>query len=279
MSHPAQQQAVISLMGEQYQRIRAIEAEWSIRFREEDLRPRIDHFHDCVRALSSGDPPAYARGGRLTVEYLAYDLAELRRIPAKPVGVINRTTEKSPTGALVVAGTSSQSRRTPDQKTRSELASLYTQYTVLFSALFAVPADDDFRARSEQAEAQGEDLAAVKAVLEKLLKGTITARDAEAALMHVERDDLRDRMLDLLARGKPQPSDTMRALTQISTISQGLRDDKKRVEAAHLSYATGQLAVYEESRDLVKKMAANGLNLAGKFLEQATRNASMGRGR
>jgi hypothetical protein len=37
--------------------------------------------------------------------------------------------------------------------------------------------------------------------------------------------------------------------------------------------------VYEESRDMIKKLAGAGMNLAGKFLETAVRNAGQGRGR
>ena len=278
MKHSDGQQAVIALMGEQFARIRAIEAEWGIRLREADMRPRIEHFHDAIRALSSGDAKAYERGGRLTVEYLAYDLAQLRVIPAKPLGAIHRGTEKSASGALVVAGDAGV-RALPDQRTRSELAKLYTQYTVFFAALFAHRADEDFQVRSEQTEQQMDDLATVLAVLQKLLKGQVSAREAEDAMMHVERDDLRERMGAMLRKGKPSPADMTQAMTAIGTIKLGLQKEKKTVADAHLSYATGQLAVYEESRDVVKRMAAQGLNLAGKFLEQATRNAGVGRGR
>lgn len=272
------QQAVIALMGELYGHIRPIEAEWGIRFREQDLRPRIEHFHDAVRALSAGDAKAYGRGGRLSVEYLAYDLAQLRIVPQKPVGHINRATQKAPQGSLVVAG-EPPLRSLPDQRTRSELAKLYQQYTVFYAALFAAQAEEDFHVRSEQAEQQMDDLASIVAVLQKLLKGQISTRDAEQAMMHVERDDLRERMSAMLRKGKPGPADLTQAMASVGTIKQGLLHEKKTVADAHLSYATGQLAVYEDSRDTVKKMAAQGLNLAGKFLEQAARNAGMGRGR
>lgn len=278
MKHSEGQNAVITLMGELHGRIRPTEEEWGIRFREADLRPRIEHFHDAVRALSSGDAKAYARGGRLTVEYLAYDLAQLRIIQTKPVGTINRATLPSSGTALMVAGEPG-ARALPDQRTRSELAKLYAQYTVFYAALFATQAGEDFQVRSEQAEQQMGDLASVQALLQKLLKGQISAREAEDALMHVEHDGLRERMSSMLRKGRPSPADLTQATGMIGAIKQGLQKEKKTLADAHLSYATGQLAVYEESRDTVKSMAAQGLNLAGKFLEQAARNAGMGRGR
>lgn len=271
------QKAVVALMGELFARIRPIEETWGIRLREADLRPRIEHFHDAVRALTSGDAKAYERGGRLSVEYLAYDLAQLRAVQAKPVGSINRATQKPAPGTVMVAGEGG--RALPDQRTRGELAKLYQQYTVFYAALFATQADEDFQVRSEQAEQQMDDLAGIQAVLQKLLKGQLSAREAEEAMMHVERDDLRERMTELLRKGKPSPADMTRAMQTIATIKQGLQGEKKKVADAHLTYATGQLAVYEESRELVKQMMGQGLNLAGKFLQQAAQQAGMGRGR
>lgn len=272
------QQAVMALMGEQYALIRAIEAEWGIRFREADVRPRIEHFHDAVRALSAHDAKAFGKGGRLSVEYLAYDLAQLRAIPKKPVGHINNATQPREAKAVTVQGDIA-APRLPDQRTRSELVKLYQQYTVFYAALFATQAEEDFQVRSEQAEQQMDDMAQVQAVLQKLLKGQMTTRDAEMALMHVERDDVRERMSAMLRKGAPSPADMTQAVGMIGTIRQGLAAEKKSVADAHLSYATGQLAVYEESRDLVKRMAGQGLNLAGKFLAQAAQQAGMGRGR
>ncbi len=276
MKHSEGQQAVVALMGELYARILPIEAQWGIGLREQDLRARIEHFHDAVRALSAGNSTAYGKGGRLSVEYLAYDLAQLRIIGTKPMTGVRRR-EVVTQGALVPLGQAA-SPGMPDQRTRGELAKLYQQYTVFYAALFAPVAEDDFRLRSEQAEQQMDDLASVLAVLQQLMKGAISAREADDAMVHVEHDALRERMSAMLKQAKPRAADVTQAITSIGTIKQGLVADKKSVADAHLRYATGQLAVYEDGRDVVKQMAAKGLNLAGKFLEQAARNAAMGRG-
>ena len=39
--------------------------------------------------------------------------------------------------------------------------------------------------------------------------------------------------------------------------------------AAHMTYATGQLAIYENSRDTIKKMAVKGFNIVGDFVADA----------
>lgn len=273
----AGQEAVVKLITEQYQRIRPIEEEWGIRYAEADMRPRVEHFHDAVRALVGGTGDV-GRGGRLSVEYLAYDLAQLRGIQDKPIGAINRMTQQSEAGAVVPVGAPA-ARRTPDSKTRMELSALYVFYTLLYSALFAQVAGDGFKERSEQAESQMDDLVRIQQVLAQLVKGQITAREAEGELMHVERDDLREAMAAMVRKGSFSPADMMKAQGMISTIRQGLSQEKKTIEQAHMHYATAQLAIYEQSRDAVKKMAGQGLNLAGKFLEAATQGVGQGRGR
>lgn len=278
MKHDAAgQEAVVRLLTEQYQRIRPIEEEWGIRLREDDLRPRIEHFHDAVRALLAGGGDPYIKGGRLSVEYLAYDLAQLRVIQEKPIGRINRMTQKSVSGELVPLGVGG--RTSPDSKVRMELSALYVFYTLLYSALFARTAEDGFQVRSEQAETQADDLARIEQILKALVKGQITAREAEEEFMHVDRDDLREAMQGMVRKGKLSPADMMKAQGMVSTIRQGLAANKKSAEQAHLSYVTAQLAVFEASQDAVKTMARQGLNLAGQFLEAATRGAGQGRRR
>lgn len=282
MKHSEEQRAVIALMGEHFARIREIELVWGIRFSAQDLRPRIEHFHDAVRALSSGNADPYSKHARLSVEYLAYDLAQLRLIESKPMGSINFSTSAPPTGAenaLVRASSASAKGRMPDQKTRRELVALYTHYTVLFAALFAPTAEDGFRVRSEQAEAELSDMAVIEQALKQLIAGTMSNKQAQDALMHVDRDDVREALMTILYKGKVSPSDMTQAQSMVATIKQGLSKEKKAVSEAHTHYAMAQLAIYEASRDMVKQMAAKGLNLAGKFLENATRAAGQGRGR
>lgn len=53
----------------------------------------------------------------------------------------------------------------------------------------------------------------------------------------------------------------------------------KTVEQAHFAFATAQLAIYENAKEVVKKMAVNGLNIVGNFVENAVREATRGAGR
>ena len=62
----SQQQAIIELMTGKYAQILPIEQEWGIRLHEGDMRPRIEHFHDAVRALTSGEANIYEKNSRLS---------------------------------------------------------------------------------------------------------------------------------------------------------------------------------------------------------------------
>ena len=74
-----EQSAIIELMHGKYQLLLPIESEWGIRLHEGDMRPRIEHFHDAVRAYTSSSADVYAKKSRLSVEHLAYDLAQIAR--------------------------------------------------------------------------------------------------------------------------------------------------------------------------------------------------------
>ena len=276
------QAAIIELMHGKYQRILAAETQWGIRLKEGDMRPRIEHFHDAVRALTSGEADIYAKNSRLSVEHLAYDIALLRQIQNKPVGTINRVTEKSASTAVVKQGQAGASPpRMPPQQVRAELAANYRDYTVFFAAMFAEVADINYQSRSEVIDGSVADVGLVEDVLNKLIAGKMTNAQAAHELMHVERDDLRERLTAMLARKGLSAREKQDAVAMIAQIEKGLDKEKKALEQSHLNYATGQLAVYEDSKDIIKKLGMAGLNLAGKFVENSLKGAgqSQGQGR
>lgn len=274
-----EQEAILNLMHGKYELLLVLEAEWGIRFSEQDMRPRIEHFHDAVRALTSG-ADMYGKHTRLSVEHLAYDLAMLRHIQERPVGTVNRATEKSIGNALMkfMPGSPPPSKL-PPQSVRSELVQHYRDYTVFFAAIFAPVADRNFKSRQEQGDQQIADVGLVEDILEKLANGQMDVATAQGELNHVEQDDLRERIQNLLASKKLTAKEKQEALAMIGAIEKGLKDEQKRVDEAHTSYVTGQLAVYEDAKDIVKKLAGAGLNLAGKFLQNAMQQAGQGRGR
>lgn len=275
----AEQAAIIELMHGKYSQLLPIETEWGIRLHEGDWRPRIEHFHDAVRALTSGEGDLYAKQSRLSVENLAYDLGQLRQIQNKPVGLINRATEKSAGSALIKRSEAGASTpKTPPQAVRGQLVSLYRDYMVFFAALFAQVADLNYQSRMETAEQSQADLHLIEDVMGKLVAGKISAAEALHELMHVEEDQLRERISGLLARKGLSAREKQEAMALMAQIGRGLAEEKKRLDTAHLNYATGQLAVYEEAKETIKRLQSQGLNLAGKFVEQAMRGQGAGKG-
>lgn len=269
--------ALIPIMTQQYEQIAAIEAQWGIRFKEGDMRPRIEYFHDAVRALSSGTADLYAKNSRLSVEYLAYDLASLREVQAHPLGKIPRR-QSTPTGQeLLVLNADGGSG--PSRGVRAELKQLYKDYTVLFAALFAETADINFKSRSEEVDTSVSDLSKAQGVLKQVASGAINPTQARMLLDGIEMDGLREKMQQALSTKALQAAQASAMIAQLKGAEQKIMTEQKTLDKAHLSYVTGQLAVYQESKDTVKRLAAQGMNLAGKFVQNAMNNAGKGQGK
>lgn len=276
----SEQAAIIELMHGKYGQILELESAWGIRLHEGDWRPRIEHFHDAVRALTSGSADIYAKNSRLSVENLAYDLGQLRQVQAKPVGLINKATEKSASTALVKQGEGGATvPKMPPQTVRGQIVALYRDYTVFFAALFAQVADMNFQSRTDTIDSSVEDLSLIEQVMGQLIAGKMDAASAMNELMHVERDDLRERVQAMLARKQLTAREKQEALAMIAQIEKGLAEEKKKLDGSHMHYATGQLAVYEDAKETIKRIQQQGLNLAGKFVENAMSAAGKGKGR
>ena len=225
--HGGEQAAILELMAGKYAQILPIETEWQIRLKEGDMRPRVEHFHDAVRALTSGKADVYQKNSRLSVEHLAYDLGQLRIIQSKPLGNINRATEKSTGSQLVKKAEAGASySKLPPQAVRAQLVSLYKDYTVFFAALFAEIADRNFQARSEAIDSSVEDLSLVEQVMQQLIAGKLTNAQAMEEMMHVERDDLRERLQQMLSSNQLSAREKQEALALLGKVDNGLANEK-----------------------------------------------------
>src|SRR5437762_2136105 len=81
----SEKDSIVGLLARIYRDIRDIEEEFSLLAGNHDFRPRIEYFHDAIRAFTSQDPAQREPGGRLSIELLAYDLSCLRYIHAMPL--------------------------------------------------------------------------------------------------------------------------------------------------------------------------------------------------
>jgi len=270
MKNSASKQAIIPIVNGVYEEIFVIEKTLAILADGNDYRPRIDYFHDAIRMLTagaSGDP-------RLAVEMLAYDVAMLRHICANPMIRSKAAKNLSPSNAIAIIDDGKVIKA--DSQTKYRLIDAYKKYTVLFVALLAEAADDNYYSRISEANEAVENIAA----LENGIKNTAKKKDVavdieELAEQYVDDPELADKIL----KGFAGKKNKILAGEAVKILQEQIKNTDKKIktiEQAHFNYATGQLAVYENSKDTVKKMAMNGLNVVGDFVENAIRQTGKG---
>lgn len=233
---PAEQESLVQLLTRMYVDICAIETQFRLMAGEGDYRPRIEYFHDAVRAFTSGqlDSP------RLCVEMLAYDLSCLRFLaamplaPFKPHSAHNLEALSPHTDMVEVKPASLNVKaKKPGRETAGRLSDLYKSYGVIFAALFKPTADRDHRDRIEEMDREVEEI------------NTDTKQPKEQRAEKISKKD-----------------------KEIASV-----------DAAHMNYAMAQLGIYEESKDMLKQMAGQGMNIVGKFVESSIREARRQMGR
>ncbi|MFO1242901.1 MAG: hypothetical protein U1E36_06845 [Rickettsiales bacterium] len=268
-----QHQSLIELMSRQYAEIRSLETEYGIFGQEGDFRPRIEYYHDAVRAFTSQSDDGLTKQSRLSVERLAYDVAMLRHIQAKPLHA-GRGQQHFSVGTGVAARGKDGNYPDPGREIRGELQQLYKDYTVLFVALLSEKADRNTQSRLDEMSTAVSDLATLQELLSKLAKGEADMGAVLAAIEQLEMDDLRRAMKSLVAQGKMSAAAMASVKGKLSEATQGIAQEEKALDTAAHQFATGKLAVYEEARDTVKRLAASGMNVAGKFVEGAIAQSS-----
>jgi hypothetical protein len=273
-----QQRRLIQLMDTQYQRIRDIEERFSILGLEGDYRPRIEYYQDAVRALMSGEDNGLDRSSRLSAERIAWDLSMLRHIQAKPVIGGRGQQHLSPHSEVAKSGKHDR-RPSVDRESREALKKQYKDYTVLYVALLAEKADRNATNRIEEMNVLVEDCEMLKSMMEQLSRGEITIGQLIQMLDQIEHDELREALQQMLAARGIGQDEMGAALDKVEHTSKAADKEIKRIDDAMLSLSASQLAVYEASKDMVKGLAGQGLNIAGKHVENAmSQGAGKGRG-
>jgi hypothetical protein len=274
-------QALVSLMDGHYQKIRSIETLWGIMGVEGDFRPRIEYYHDAIRMLMSGEDDPTSKFDRLAPERLAYDVAMLRQIIAKPASAGRGKQNYSAADTLVPLGQAGGGvDHEPDRKQRQELSQFYKDYTVLFVAILAPKVEDNAQIRSEETENVLNDCASLKQALEQVATGSASMEEMVDVVQDLEHDELRKAMKTLLARGQLSKEDIAKAITKLSETRDKVVMEKKTLDQASMNFSMGQLAIYEEAKDTVKRLANQGLNIAGKFVDSTlARGQGGGRGK
>lgn len=279
-----EQEQLIALMTRIYMDLHAIEAEHNLLAGEGDYRPRIEHFHDAVRALSSGDAAHQEPGGRLCVEHLAYDLSALRFLQTMPLATL-----KPHGGVLSSAGTAPvavrdgdlivKSKR-PSRQVREHICELYQHYAVLFAAMMKPLADRDYLDRVDSLNQDVKDLHALVEQLNRLAAGKGSLEQAVSAIQHLEDDALRHELMQFMRAEKHKKKDNLEKLVAFLKGHMGKLDQQiAGIDGAHMNYVMAQLGIFENSRDMLKKLAQQGMNLVGKFVQNAMAESKRDLGR
>jgi len=281
---PQEQEQLIALMTRIYMDLHGIESEHNLLAGEGDYRPRIEHFHDAVRALSSQDAAHLEPGGRLSVELLAYDLSALRYLQTmplaslKPHGGVGTSPGTAPVavrdGDLIV-----KSKR-PSRQVRERICELYQHYAVLFAAMMKPLADRDYLDRVDTLNQDVKDLHGLVDQLNKMAAGKGSLNHVVSAVQHLEDDSLRHELMEFMRADKYKKKDNLIKLVAFLKSHMGKLDQQiAGIDAAHMNYVMAQLGIFEGSRDMLKKLAAQGMNLVGKFVQNAVAESKRDLGR
>ena len=264
------QESIVGLLTRIYTDILAIEEEFQLLIGDGDFRPRIDYFHDAIRTFTALDGQMPPADSRLSVQLLSYDLACLRYIQDMPLSSFKpHSSVQSPSTEIMTAGpgVAVQPKR-PDRNVRARICELYQHYAVLFSALLKPFADNDYHERIDELNEDIKDINALASQLESMAQDKGNIEKLTAAVQHLEEEQLRQLMNLFMQHQKYKNKDELKKL--IAFLKQHVKGKDKliaSIENAHMQYGLSQLGIFENSKDLLKKMAIQGTNLVGKFVE------------
>ncbi|MDX2073307.1 MAG: hypothetical protein SFX19_02950 [Alphaproteobacteria bacterium] len=271
------QQAIVNILLRYWEEISAIEQEFALRVGAGDMRPRIDYFHDAIRAYTT-EHKSKDMESRLAVEQLAYDLRCLRYLATMPLASITHDTHNlSPQSlpAVIAPGLVETSKRI-DRETKMRLTELYEQYGVLFASLLRETVNNDHYERSETIN---EDVTLINQII-AAIEGSLSAQEVASLAVHLKDPHIRQEIMSLLPAMKGKSLHQLNGLIARLKSEQQRKDrELKNVDLSHHNYSTTQLMLYESAREMLMKMAAQGMNLVGQFVESTLRQGQQGRGR
>lgn len=223
------------------------------------------------------------QGGRLSVDWLAYDLSCLKYLTSMPLASFKPHGKEGATATEIIETSSGQpvpADKRPDRTTKSKLSELYQHYSVLFAGLLKPFADNDYYDRSEALEHDAHDIYHLIQQMKQYVNGKVSEPSLKEAINQIEDHTLRTELVAFLQAQKHKQRQEMVKLNQ--KLKQEYTKREKLITGitkAHMDFGLHQLSIFENSRDMVRLMAARGLNIVGKFVESATAQARRDLGR
>ncbi len=133
------------------------------------------------------------------------------------------------------------------------LSDMYRNYSVLFAALLKPAADKSFLALTEQLNAQVIEASRIKSAAQKTETGNT-------------KEGLENADSDIIT-------------AEMDAIIKDADNKLRTIDKAHLHFLADALKAYQASLDLIKKLNARGINLAGTFTAKAGADTTKGRRR
>lgn len=268
------QQAIIALLTEIYLELASIEQRFKLIAGKGDMRPRIDYFHDAIRAFTEGGE----YHPRLSIELLSYDMRCLRYIEKMPLSSFRADEDNSSPSQEVMAmyGDLISTTDNADRKTKARISELYRHYAIIFSALLKPIADRDFKERIANLNNDAGDVSQIIGEFENKADAKIISKMAQK----VEQKELRIIIATFIQKKKHKnPEDVKKLLGHLKKYVKQQDAKIKAIDKAHMEFSTAQLAVFEESKDMLKELATKGTNLIGKFVEASVADTRRQMGR
>ncbi|MEK6746489.1 MAG: hypothetical protein AABY33_05610 [Pseudomonadota bacterium] len=268
------QQAIIALLTEIYLEIASIEQKFKLIAGKGDMRPRIDYFHDAIRAFTGGGQ--YHQ--RLSVELLSYDMRCLRYIEKMPLSSFRNDGDNSSPSQEVMNmdGDLISTSDSADRGVRARISELYQHYAIMFSALLKPMADRNYKERTSIINNDAKDISVIIGELEN----KADAKTITGMAQNLDEKELRIILSTFIQQKKHKnPEDIKKLLGHLKKLVKQKDAKIKAIDKAHMEFATTQLAVFEESKDMLKNLAAKGMNLIGKFVEASVADTRRQMGR
>ncbi len=268
------QQAIIALLTEIYLEIASIEQKFKLIAGKGDMRPRIDYFHDAIRAFTDGGQ----YHPRLSVELLSYDMRCLRYIEKMPLSSFRNDGDNSSPSQEVMNmdGDLISTSDSANRGVRARISELYQHYAIMFSALLKPMADRDYKERTGIINNDAKDISVIIGELEN----KADAKTITSMAQNLEEKELKVILSTFIQQKKHKnPEDIKKLLGHLKRLVKQKDDKIKAIDKAHMEFATAQLAVFEQSKDMLKNLAAKGMNLIGKFVEASVADTRRQMGR
>jgi hypothetical protein len=152
------------------------------------------------------------------------------------------------------------------------LSEAYEAYAVMFAAALAPDVEKDYQAQKTLLDSVITDSYALLKLVERLEKNEekLEAFQLERLIHETDNAEMKARLMEVLRKMRVDRVGSSGTLkSALNTVMQGTQTEIDTLDQQHFQFLTSQLATYEESKKVIKELAAQGLNLAGRFVAAA----------